>query len=134
MREVNMRHAGERVYRSMPEISSPGQRRQGIGLVFRLAFSLLCMACLCGPLLATSVIPISNAELYRRADVIVHGVVLSSDVTADDQGMPETVTVIEPMSVLKGRLAGSLVLHQLGGTLPDGRFFKIGRASCRERV
>ena len=125
MREVNMRHAGERVYRSMPEISSPGQRRQGIGLVFRLAFSLLCMACLCGPLLATSVIPISNAELYRRADVIVHGVVLSSDVTADDQGMPETVTVIEPMSVLKGRLAGSLVLHQLGGTLPDGRFFKL---------
>ena len=110
----------------MPDISLPASRRQDIGLVFRFAFLLLGLACLCGrPLLATSVIPISDAELYHRADVIVHGIVLSSDVTADDLGRPETVTVIEPMAVLKGRLAGSLVLHQLGGTLPDGRFFKM---------
>src|SRR6202030_1494938 len=33
--------------------------------------------------------------------------------------------VIEPLAVLKGQLAGSLVIHQLGGTLPDGRFFKL---------
>ena len=110
----------------MFEIGSPASRKQGIGPVSHLVFLLLGLACLCGrPLLATSVIPISNAELYQRADVIVHGVVLSSDVTVNDLGIPETVTVIEPMAVLKGRLAGSLVLHQLGGTLPDGRFFKL---------
>jgi hypothetical protein len=33
--------------------------------------------------------------------------------------------VIEPLAVVKGKLAGSLVLHQLGGILPDGRFFKM---------
>jgi hypothetical protein len=78
-----------------------------------------------GRLLATSVIPITDSELYQRADVIVHGIVLSSDMTVDAHGIPETVTVIEPLSVLKGQLAGSLVIHQLGGTLPDGRFFKL---------
>ena len=110
----------------MRKTRSPVPRRGGFGIVFRFASLLLGVASLwAGPLLATSVIPIADAELYQRADVIVHGVVLSSDVTVDDRGRPETVTVIEPMAVLKGRLAGSLVLHQLGGTLPDGRFFKL---------
>jgi hypothetical protein len=27
--------------------------------------------------------------------------------------------------VLKGHVSGALVLHQLGGELPDGRFFKL---------
>jgi hypothetical protein len=76
-------------------------------------------------LAATSVIPISDAELYRRADVVVHGIVVSSDMIVNGRGWPETVTVIEPLSVLKGTLRGSLVLHQLGGKLPDGRFFKM---------
>ena len=74
---------------------------------------------------ATSVIPISDAELSRRADVIVHGIVISSGVKADRLGRPETVSVIEPLSVLKGTLRGRLVLHQLGGQLPDGRFFQM---------
>ena len=43
----------------------------------------------------------------------------------DALGRPETVTRIAPLAVLKGRVAGDLVLHQLGGTLPDGRFFKL---------
>ncbi|MGZ6988993.1 MAG: hypothetical protein ACXVH0_08540, partial [Thermoanaerobaculia bacterium] len=73
----------------------------------------------------TSVIPISDAELYLRADVIVHGIVISSSVKADGLGRPETLSVIEPLSVLKGTLGGRLVLHQLGGQLPDGRFFKM---------
>src|SRR6266536_1907876 len=89
-------------------------------------FLLAGAAALCGgPLLATSVIPISDSELYRRADVIVHGIVLASDVTVDRLERPETLTVIEPLSVLKGRLSGPLVLHQSGGTLPDGRFLKL---------
>ncbi len=88
---------------------------------FLLAFGVFLSAVLS----ATSVIPISDRELLSRADVVVHGIVASSDVTVDVQGRPETVTVIEPLAVLKGRLADSLVLHQLGGTLPDGRFFKM---------
>ncbi|MDQ2977708.1 MAG: FG-GAP-like repeat-containing protein, partial [Acidobacteriota bacterium] len=74
---------------------------------------------------ATSIIPISDAELLRRADVVVHGIVLSSDVTVDSLGRPETLSIIQPLAVLKGRLTGSLVLHQLGGELPDGTFFKM---------
>ena len=110
----------------MPDISSPARGSKAPDSSFASRPCSSARLCLCGrPLLATSVIPISDAELYQRADVIVHGVVLSSDVTVDDLGRPETVTVIEPMAVLKGRLAGSLVLHQLGGTLPDGRFFKL---------
>jgi hypothetical protein len=80
---------------------------------------------LASALSATSVIPISDGELYRRADVVVHGIVLSSDATADGFGRPETLTIIEPLSVLKGNLRGSLVLHQLGGELPDGRLLKM---------
>ncbi|MEO8191130.1 MAG: FG-GAP-like repeat-containing protein [Acidobacteriota bacterium] len=74
---------------------------------------------------ATSVIPITDQELFGRATVVVHGIVQTSDVTVDGQGRPETLTVIAPISVLKGQLTGSLVLHQLGGTLPDQRFLKI---------
>src|SRR6266487_5706338 len=82
----------------------------------RLAFGLTLLLGLRGALPATSVIPISDAELYRRADVIVHGIVLSSDVTVDDLGRPETLTFVEPLAVLKGQVSGSLVLHQTGGT------------------
>ncbi len=126
MRQLNMRHGGRRG-RTDPPVGSPClPRRQGIGPIFRRACLLLGLAFLCGlPLLATSVIPISDAELHQRADVIVHGVVVSSDVTVDEMGRPETVTVIDTLSVLKGRLSASLVLHQTGGTLPDGRFFKL---------
>ena len=89
---------------------------------------LLALACLAMPsalLFATSVIPITDQELYRRADVVVHGIVETSDVSVDSQGRPETVSIIQPISVLKGSLTGSLVLHQLGGTLPDTRYVKI---------
>jgi hypothetical protein len=74
---------------------------------------------------ATSVIPITDQELYRRADVVVHGVVVSSDATVDEAGRPETLTVIEPISILKGSLSGPLVIHQLGAELPDGRALKM---------
>ena len=36
-----------------------------------------------------------------------------------------TLTFIEPLAVLKGRLSGPLVVHQVGGMLPDGRYLKI---------
>ena len=110
----------------MPNGGSCTFRKGGLGRAFRLACLLLATASPWGrPLLATSVIPISDAELYQRADVIVHGIVLSSDVTVDDRGRPETLIFIEPLAVLKGQVSGSLVLHQAGGTLPDGRFFKL---------
>ncbi len=94
-----------------------------VRLSFALVFGVLALAA--GPSTATSVVPISDPELYARADVIVHGVVVSNHVGEDALGRPETVTSIAPLAVLKGQLAGELVLHQLGGTLPDGRFFKL---------
>jgi len=73
----------------------------------------------------TSVIAISDAELYERADVVVHGIVMSNRVQTDAFDRPETVTVIQPLAVLKGQLAANLVIHQTGGALPDGRFFRL---------
>jgi hypothetical protein len=73
---------------------------------------------------ATSVVPVSDAELHRRAEVIVRGVVLSNSVGEGRWG-PETITQIQPIETMKGSLAGLLVLRQAGGTLPDGRFFQL---------
>src|SRR6202162_695273 len=126
MRENGKSGVGKGRSRSMANSGSFAFRKGGFGRAFRFACLLLATASPWGrPLLATSVIPISDAELYRRADVIVHGIVLSSDVTVDDRGRPETLIFIEPLAVLKGQVSGSLVLHQAGGTLPDGRFFKL---------
>jgi hypothetical protein len=75
-------------------------------------------------LLAATFIPIRDGELYRRADVVVHGVVVSSDVVAGAR-WPETVSVIRPLRVLKGDLSGVLVLHQAGGALPGGVGFRM---------
>jgi hypothetical protein len=77
------------------------------------------------PAAATTVMPISDAELYGRADVVVHGVVSSNQVVEGPSGLPETVTVIEPIRVVKGRLSRPLILRQLGGRLPDGSFFQL---------
>ena len=88
-----------------------------------------------GPIGATSIIPLDDSELYRRADVVVHGIVLSNRQQADVLGRPETVTVIQPLELVKGRLprAAPLVIHQTGGTLPDGRFFHLwGRPEYEE--
>jgi hypothetical protein len=73
---------------------------------------------------ATSVIPITDRELYLRADLVVYGVVVSSQ-TVEGREWPETVTSVRPVRVFKGALTGDLVLRQAGGTLPDGRFFKL---------
>src|ERR1700693_712602 len=78
-----------------------------------------------GPVSATSIVPVTARELGARADVIVHGVVVSSHVGEDALGRPETITSITPLEVLKGHVSGALILHQLGGELPDGRFFKL---------
>lgn len=102
------------------------QRRGAVALAALLGLLIS------GSLLATSVIPISDTELYRRADVVVHGIVRSGGVGEDRWGGPETVSVIQPLSVLKGTLVGDLVLHQAGGVLPDGRFFQLwGRPEYR---
>jgi subtilase family serine protease len=78
-----------------------------------------------GLLSATTFIPISDRQLLARSDVVVRGIVVSSSVSEDSAGRPETVSVIEPLDVLKGKVPGVLVLHQLGGELPDGRFLKL---------
>ena len=71
--------------------------------------------------LAVTFLPVSDAALRARADVIVEGVVFSTAVGPDAQGRPETITRIRPLDVLKGYVGDALVLHQLGGSLPDGR-------------
>src|SRR5262245_16968416 len=90
-------------------------------MIIFAAFSLL----IAGRVSATTVIPIADSELYARADVIVHGIVVSSEVREDAAGRPVTVTVISPLEVVKGRLTGDLILWQLGGEFLDGRFLKI---------
>jgi hypothetical protein len=98
----------------------------------RLSWLVAGLALLVSPLLATTIIPISDRQLYRRADVVVHGVVLWSEPRALANGQVETVSVIGPLEVVKGSVPGSLVLHQLGGRLPDGRFVQIwGRPEYR---
>src|SRR5215472_5805001 len=102
-----------------------GLRRIGVGVLTRALLAGGFGWASAAVLSATSVIPISDAELYRRAEVVVHGIVLSSQAAADRLGRPETLSVIEPIEVLKGRLGGRLLLHQLGGVLPDGRFVQL---------
>ena len=102
-----------------------GLRRIGFGVFMRALLAAGVGWGSAAVVAATSIVPISDAELYRRAEVVVHGIVLSSQTAADRLGRPETLSVIEPIEVLKGRLAGRLVLHQLGGALPDGRFFQM---------
>ena len=102
---------------------APGRRNAPIGLTFLLLAIVGTLAA--RQFSATTLIPISDRELHARADVVVHGVVVSSRTVEDSLGRPETVTVIEPLEVLKGRIFGALVIHQLGGELPDGRFLKL---------
>lgn len=97
----------------------------GYGRGFVLLLLIGALALTAGPVSATSIVPATARELAARADVIVHGVVVSSHVGEDALGRPETITSITPLEVLKGHVSGVLVLHQLGGELPDGRFFKL---------
>lgn len=107
-------------------LDSRSARRGERSVASRLSFLLFGVLALVGrSALATSVVPLTDRELHARADVVVHGIVVSSDVSVDAQGRPETLTIVEPLEVLKGSLPGSLVLHQLGGELPDGTFFKM---------
>ena len=97
----------------------------GYGRRFGLLLVIGALALAAGPVSATSIVPVTARELVARADVIVHGVVVGSHVGEDALGRPETITIITPLEVLKGHVSGALVLHQLGGELPDGRFFKL---------
>jgi hypothetical protein len=87
--------------------------------------SALLVGCGAVQVLATTIVPIPDRELLARAHVVVHGVVVSSQALPTLSGGVETVSVIRPYEVLKGKVSGDLVLHQLGGHLPDGRFFQL---------
>jgi hypothetical protein len=98
----------------------------------KFSFLLAAGALFSSLLSATTIVPIADRELLHRADVVVRGIVVSTEPAIDSLGRPETVTVIMPLEVLKGQVASVLVLHQLGGKLPDGRFFKLwGRPEYR---
>src|SRR5262245_38798757 len=72
---------------------------------------------------AATFVPISDSELYSRADLIVHAIVDSNVVVEGPTGDPETLTSLTPLRFLKGGPEGPIVLRQFGGTLPDGRGF-----------
>jgi hypothetical protein len=91
----------------------------------RLCFLLVIGTLLTGVAGATTVVPVADRELQSRADVVLRGVVVSNRVAEDAMGRPETITIIAPLEIVKGELAGPLVLRQLGGELPDGRFFQL---------
>jgi hypothetical protein len=74
---------------------------------------------------ASTFIPISDSELYRRADLVVHALVLGNEVVEGPSGDPETRTTLAPLRFLKGGPEGRIVLRQLGGELPDGRGFLL---------
>jgi PKD repeat protein len=98
---------------------------------FRAAAAILPLAVFLFPAVAsaTSVIPVTDVELFDRSEAIVYGVVVSTGVSESADGYPETVTTIRAMEVLKGTVGEELVLRDLGGELPDGRFFRMwGRA------
>jgi hypothetical protein len=84
----------------------------------RLALIVAAAALAALPLPGATFIPMRDREIYARSEVVVHGIVMSSDVVAGER-WPETVTVIRPLRVLKGQLQGSLVLHQAGGRLSE---------------
>ena len=105
----------------------------GYGRRFVLLLVIGALALATGPVSATSIVPVTARELVARADVIVYGVVVASYVGEDAFGRPETITTITPLEVLKGHVSGVLVLHQLGGELPDGRFFRQLLRPCRCR-
>jgi len=99
----------------VPQWANPWWRRAFACVVASLASLMASAAC------AIAFLPVSDAALRARADAIVHGVVVSTREAADALGRPERVTVVRPVDVLKGSIPGDLVLHQLGGTLADGR-------------
>ncbi len=111
---------------------SPGLVERSAAPRCRILVAAAGLLAVAGTLAATTFVPISDRELYRRADVVVRGVVVSSDTVEAEDGWPETVTFIRPLAVWKGSLSGDLVLHQAGGRLPEGRFFKLwGRPEYR---
>ena len=54
----------------------------------------------------------SDRDIYDRADVVVHGLVISSDSQVAADGSRVIVTVIEPLDVLKGGIDGNLILRE----------------------
>ena len=103
----------------------PGKTDRILNRFFVLSAVAILLFGFVGGAPATTIIPIGDSELYRRADLIVYGIVVSSETVEDPAGQPDTVTTIRPVRVAKGWLEGDLTIHQAGGVLPDGRFFKL---------
>ncbi len=77
------------------------------------------------PLPATTLLPLSDAQLAARSTVIVEGVVVRLDPFESSRGLPETQATIRVIQLFKGRLNGDLVVRDRGGVLADGRWLKI---------
>lgn len=97
-------------------------RRTGARHLLALGVALVGFA---STLPATTLLPLSDADLKARSTVIVEGVVVRVDPFESSRGLPETQTTIRVLRLFKGRLTGDLLVRDRGGVLPGGRWLKI---------
>ncbi|MEO8216233.1 MAG: hypothetical protein ABI718_04035 [Acidobacteriota bacterium] len=64
--------------------------------------------------------------LYDRADVVVHGIVLSSEVQLNLDQSRSIATVIQPLEILKGGLSENLILREIAGDDEEGSVLQSG--------
>lgn len=80
---------------------------------------------LASPLHATTIFTLGDAELWERSSLVVEGIVSRVGSRENSAGLPETESTIRVLRTYKGERAGELVLRDLGGQLPDGRWLRI---------
>jgi hypothetical protein len=102
-------------------------RRKRTARVSAAILGAAALALLAGaaPLSATTIFRLSDGELLSRASVVAEGTVLRAAPRINRLGLPETETTIRVTRVFRGSLSGELVLRDLGGDLPDGRWLRI---------
>ena len=106
-----------------PACPRPGRRLRQIAGRLLLFLPLLLLGA--APLSATTIFRLSDGELLSRSTVVAEGTVLRTAARRNLRGSPETETTIRVTRLLRGSHAGDLVLRDLGGELPDGRWLRI---------
>ncbi len=84
---------------------------------------VLAMLLVAGSVSATTIVMPTDAQLVTKSPLIIEGTVLSS-LPVDRSGAIWTETVIAVDQVLKGEVAGPVIVREIGGEL-DGRISKV---------
>lgn len=70
---------------------------------------------------ASTVIPVTLSQLSSSADLIFHGIAISNNVKVDNiSGRVATYTKFNVINAVKGEVANSHMIKQIGGKLPGG--------------